>query len=60
MKLLGHYLSPFTRRVAVSLHALGMPFDLEELSVIGEPERVLAAQSAAADPDARARQRRRR
>ena len=40
MKLLGHYLSPFTRRVAVSLHALGIPFDLEELSVIREPERV--------------------
>ena len=40
MKLLGHYLSPFTRRVAVSLHALGMPFELDELSVIGEPERV--------------------
>jgi glutathione S-transferase len=40
MKLLGHYLSPFTRRVAVSLHALGIPFALEELSVIQEPERV--------------------
>ena len=40
MKLLGHYLSPFTRRVAVSLHALGMPFDLEELSVVREPQRV--------------------
>ena len=37
MKLLGHYLSPFTRRVAVSLHALDIPFALEELSVIQEP-----------------------
>jgi glutathione S-transferase len=40
MKLLGHYLSPFTRRVAVSLNVLGVPFELEELSVIQEPERV--------------------
>ena len=40
MRLLGHYLSPFTRRVAVSLHALGIPFVLEELSVMREPERV--------------------
>ena len=40
MKLLGHYLSPFTRRVAVSLNALEIPFWLEELSVIQQPERV--------------------
>jgi glutathione S-transferase len=40
MKLLGHYLSPYTRRVAVSLSALGMAFTLEELSVMKEPERV--------------------
>ena len=40
MKLLGHYLSPFTRRVAVSLNVLEIPFELEELSVIQQPERV--------------------
>jgi glutathione S-transferase len=40
MKLLGHYLSPYTRRVAVSLNALGMTFTLDELSVMKEPERV--------------------
>jgi glutathione S-transferase len=40
MKLLGHYMSPYTRRVAVSLNALGMPFELVELSVIAQPERV--------------------
>jgi glutathione S-transferase len=40
MKLLGHYLSPYTRRVAVSLNTLGMTFTLEELSVMKEPERV--------------------
>ncbi len=40
MKLLGHYLSPYTRRVAVSLNVIGLPFELVELSVIQEPERV--------------------
>src|SRR5262249_12104958 len=34
------YLSPYTRRVAVSLNALRMPFSLEELSVMKQPERV--------------------
>ena len=40
MKLLGHYMSPYTRRVAVSLNVLVLPFDLVELSVIQEPEKV--------------------
>lgn len=40
MKLLGHYLSPYTRRVAASLNVLGVPFELVEVSVIREPERV--------------------
>ncbi len=40
MKLLGNYLSPYTRRVAVSLTALDMPFDLEELSPFKKPEPV--------------------
>ena len=31
MKLIGSYRSPFTRRVAVSLKVLGLPFELEEL-----------------------------
>lgn len=31
MKLIGSYRSPFTRRVAVSLNVLGLPFELEEL-----------------------------
>ena len=42
MKLLGHYLSPFTRRVGVSLHALGIPFEFEFVSTVQEPERVRA------------------
>lgn len=40
MRLLGHYLSPFTRRVGVSLHAVGLAFSLEEVSVVLEPDRV--------------------
>jgi len=40
MKLIGNYLSPFTRRVAVSLNALAIPFELEALYVFKEPERV--------------------
>ena len=32
MKLVGRYDSPFVRRVAVSLHVLGMPFEFLSLS----------------------------
>lgn len=42
MKLLGNYLSPYTRRVAVSLHLLGLEFELEEVFVFKEPDRVRA------------------
>jgi len=35
MKLIGIYLSPFVRRVAVSMNALKVPFDLEEVFVFG-------------------------
>src|SRR5215212_225961 len=42
MKLIGNYLSPFTRRVAISLNALAIPFELEALYVFKEPERVRA------------------
>ena len=40
MKLIGNYLSPFTRRVAVSLNALELPFELQTLFVFKEPEQV--------------------
>jgi glutathione S-transferase len=42
MRLIGNYLSPYTRRVAVSLNALGLPFELEHLYVFKEPGRVRA------------------
>jgi glutathione S-transferase len=42
MKLIGNYLSPFTRRVAVSLNALELPFELQALFVFKEPEQVRA------------------
>lgn len=38
MRLIGNYLSPYVRRVAVSLHILKMPFELEELFVFKAPE----------------------
>lgn len=40
MRLIGNYLSPYVRRVAVSLHILQMPFELEELFVFKAPETV--------------------
>ena len=40
MKLIGNYLSIFTRRVAVSLNALNMPFEVETLSAFTSPEAV--------------------
>jgi glutathione S-transferase len=40
MKLIGNYLSPFVRRVAVSLNALELPFELQALFVFKEPEQV--------------------
>ncbi len=36
MRLIGIYLSPFVRRVAISLSILKMPFDFEEVFVFGE------------------------
>ena len=42
MKLIGNDLSPYTRRVAISLNALGLPFELEHLYVFEEPEQVRA------------------
>src|SRR5262245_52316510 len=40
MKLIGNYLSPYVRRVAVTLNILNMPFELEELLVFKAPEPV--------------------
>jgi len=40
MKLFGNYLSPYTRRVAVTLNLYGLPFELENLSVFVTPDPV--------------------
>jgi glutathione S-transferase len=40
MRLIGNYLSPYVRRVAVSLHLLDLPFDFEELYVFQKPDEV--------------------
>jgi glutathione S-transferase len=38
VRLIGIFLSPFVRRVAVSLNILELPFELEEVFVFGEPD----------------------
>jgi glutathione S-transferase len=38
VRLIGIFLSPFVRRVAVSLNILKLPFELEEVFVFGEPD----------------------
>ncbi len=40
MRLIGSYRSPFTRRVAISLNVLGVPFDQEDLLASQNPELV--------------------
>jgi glutathione S-transferase len=38
MKLIGILLSPYVRRVAVSLNVLDLPFELDEVFVFGDPD----------------------
>jgi glutathione S-transferase len=40
MKLIGNYLSPYVRRVAVSLNAMDMPYALEQVRVFDNPDAV--------------------
>lgn len=40
MILVGRYLSPFVRRVGVSLKLLGVPYDLKEVSAVNDREAV--------------------
>ncbi len=42
LKLIGHYDSPFVRRVGVSLHILGMPFERQLLSVFSNADELRA------------------
>jgi len=42
VKLIGNYLSPYVRRVAVSLNALELPYELQALFVFKEPDKVRA------------------
>jgi glutathione S-transferase len=42
LRLIGHYDSPFVRRVGASLHVLGMPFERELLSVFSDAEAMRA------------------
>ena len=40
MKLIGNFLSPFARRVAISLNHLGIDYEMETIMVRKNPERV--------------------
>lgn len=40
MKLIGNYLSPYVRRVAISLNTMRMPYQLEHVRVFDDPEAV--------------------
>ena len=40
--LIGHYDSPFVRRVGMSLHILGMPFERQLLSVFSNADELRA------------------
>jgi glutathione S-transferase len=42
LRLVGHFDSPFVRRVGVSLHVLGLPFERSPLSVFGDAEAMRA------------------
>ncbi len=42
LTLIGHYDSPFVRRVGISLHLLGMPFERQLLSVFGDADELRA------------------
>jgi glutathione S-transferase len=38
VKLIGIFLSPFVRRVAVSLNLLNLPFESDQVFVLGDPD----------------------
>lgn len=40
MKLIGNFLSPFARRVAVSLNVLELPYELNNVLAFGHPEEI--------------------
>ena len=42
LTLIGHYDSPFVRRVGISLHLLAMPFERQVLSVFGDADKLRA------------------
>jgi glutathione S-transferase len=42
LRLVGHYDSPFVRRVGISLHVLAIPFERNPLSVFGDAEAMRA------------------
>ncbi|WP_019995423.1 glutathione S-transferase family protein [Aureimonas ureilytica] len=50
MRLIGMLDSPYVRRVAISIHAMGMPFEHDNWSVFGDFERFAAVNPAVKAP----------
>ena len=40
MKLIGNFLSPFARRVAVSLNVLGLDYEMDSMLAFGNAEKI--------------------
>ena len=40
MKLIGNFLSPFSRRVAVSMNVLDIPYEMETITALDSPEKI--------------------
>ena len=49
MKLIGNYLSPYVRRVAISLNVIGLPYELEHVLVFKAPDEEPTSGSGAKD-----------
>jgi len=50
MRLIGNFLSPYVRRVAISLNTVGLPYELQSLFVFKEPDAVRAYNPVARIP----------
>ena len=50
LSLIGHYDSPYVRRVGISLSVLGMPFERQPLSVFGDADKLRAYNPAGRVP----------
>ena len=50
MKLIGNFLSPYTRRVAITLDVMGLPYEMETVMIFQNPEAVAGLNPVARIP----------